>query len=78
MWRLQTQARLVCDPSLDAHVIDVEVIGPGGFKVITQRINPAAPGMMVVCAWLRGWVFINEGQRMLWYVTVLIKARMQM
>ena len=45
----QTRARLVADPSLDAHVIEIEVVGPSGpdgsaFKVATTRFNPAAPG----------------------------------
>ena len=43
-----TQARLVCDPALSAHVIDIEVTGPdnaaGSFKVSTTRFNPCAPG----------------------------------
>jgi aspartate dehydrogenase len=41
--------RLISDKSLNAHVIDIEVIGPtmGGddkFRVFTQRYNPAAVG----------------------------------
>lgn len=40
----KTIGRLVCDPGLDAHVIDVVVQGPGTFKVDSNRYNPAAPG----------------------------------
>ena len=41
-----TVGRLVCDPRLDAHVIEIEVVGPGdpAFKVTTTRFNPAKPG----------------------------------
>jgi aspartate dehydrogenase len=44
-----TVARLVCDPRLEAHVIDVEVRGkplPSGhcFACHTRRDNPAPPG----------------------------------
>lgn len=43
-----TIGRLVCDPSLDAHVIDIEVTGPsnaaGSFRVSTERFSPCAPG----------------------------------
>ena len=46
---VQTQARLVADPSLTAHVIDIVVDGPTGadgstFRVTTERYNPAAAG----------------------------------
>ena len=36
--------RLVADPSLDAHIVDIDVTGPGGFTVRTSRHNPAAVG----------------------------------
>lgn len=44
-----TIGRLVCDPSLEAHIVEVEVTGaanPGApaFRCVTQRINPAAKG----------------------------------
>lgn len=43
-----TQARLVSDASLTAHVITIEVEGPSGaagtFEVSTRRYNPAAVG----------------------------------
>jgi aspartate dehydrogenase len=39
-----TIARLVADPSLDHHVVDIEVGGPGDFHVFTHRLNPAPPG----------------------------------
>ena len=41
-----TVGRLVCDTSLDAHVIEIEARGPGDppFHVKTVRFNPAKPG----------------------------------
>lgn len=45
-----TRAVLVCDPSLEAHVIDIEMRGPKKsddeepFSVATRRYNPAKPG----------------------------------
>jgi len=43
------QAELVADDALEAHVIDIEARGPirpdgSSLSVITQRVNPAAPG----------------------------------
>ena len=38
------QARLVADPRLDAHIVEIDVQGAGGFSVNTTRHNPAAPG----------------------------------
>ncbi|KAA0184284.1 hypothetical protein HAZT_HAZT002505 [Hyalella azteca] len=39
------QAKLVADPQLSSwHVVEVEVGGPGGFQVTTERKNPAAVG----------------------------------
>ncbi|KAF0977265.1 hypothetical protein FDP41_003918 [Naegleria fowleri] len=38
------KARLVADARLDAHVIDIEVVGPNGFSVVTNRYNPAKVG----------------------------------
>eukprot|EP01103_Thecamoeba_quadrilineata_P006097 TRINITY_DN15823_c0_g1_i1.p1 TRINITY_DN15823_c0_g1~~TRINITY_DN15823_c0_g1_i1.p1 ORF type:complete len:283 (-),score=51.52 TRINITY_DN15823_c0_g1_i1:27-875(-) len=40
------KARLVSDSRLDAHVIDIEIVGPGNppFTVTTRRYNPAKPG----------------------------------
>jgi len=46
----KVKARLVADKSLEAHVIDIEVIGPPKenpediFRVTTSRYNPAKPG----------------------------------
>ncbi|KAL0481871.1 aspartate dehydrogenase [Acrasis kona] len=43
----KVKARLVADKRLEAHVIDIDVVGPGGdscFRVVTQRINPAKAG----------------------------------
>ena len=42
-------AELVADETLQAHVIDIEAHGPlrpdgTSLSVVTQRINPAAPG----------------------------------
>ena len=31
-------------PRLDRHVIEVDVRGPNGFRVLTERSNPAAQG----------------------------------
>lgn len=52
-----TQAELVSDPSLDAHVITVDVTGPTAsdgsgavFRVVTERINPAPPGAVTGAA----------------------------
>jgi len=44
-----TQACLVADKSLEAHIVEIKVLGPdkgslGKFSVTTQRINPAVPG----------------------------------
>lgn len=38
------QARLVMDPALQAHVVEVDVSGPGAFRVCTNRFNPAQTG----------------------------------
>ena len=38
------KARLVADSRLEAHVIDIDVKGPGGFSVMTNRFNPAKAG----------------------------------
>jgi predicted dinucleotide-utilizing enzyme len=35
---------LVADPSLDAHIVEIDVTGPDGFSVKTHRHNPAAVG----------------------------------
>lgn len=44
----KTQGCLVADPSLDAHIVEVDVLGPGAeqnlFTVKTIRHNPAASG----------------------------------
>ena len=40
----KTIGRLCSDPSLDKHQIVIEVGGPGGFKVTTQRDNPSKIG----------------------------------
>jgi predicted dinucleotide-utilizing enzyme len=39
-----TRARLVVDKSLSAHVVQVDVEGPGGFTVGSTRFNPAKKG----------------------------------
>lgn len=49
------RARLVSDPSLAAHVITVDVLGPTAadgtqFRVVTERINPAPPGAVTGAA----------------------------
>ncbi len=36
--------RLVADDSLDAHIVDVDVTGAGGFAVHSSRHNPAGVG----------------------------------
>lgn len=41
---LKTEARLVADDRLDAHIIDIHVEGENGFRVETSRINPAVTG----------------------------------
>jgi len=51
----KTQARLISDKDLHAHVIEITVFGPdrgnlGQFKVTTQRINPAQPGAVTGAA----------------------------
>ena len=50
-----TVACLVSDPSLNAHVITVDVTGPTSadgsvFKVVTERVNPAPPGAITGAA----------------------------
>lgn len=35
---------LVADPNLDAHIVEIDVKGQGGFHIHTTRHNPAAPG----------------------------------
>ncbi|XP_067033612.1 aspartate dehydrogenase domain-containing protein-like [Acropora muricata] len=44
----KTQGCIVADPSLEAHIVEVDVIGPGQnenlFTVKTIRHNPAVPG----------------------------------
>ena len=44
-----TKGRLIVDPALDAHVVEVDVEGAGKpgappFSCITRRFNPAAAG----------------------------------
>ncbi|KAL9653925.1 hypothetical protein ABK040_014139 [Willaertia magna] len=40
----KTYARLVADSRLEAHVIEIELQGNGGFSVYTNRFNPAKVG----------------------------------
>jgi len=40
----KVQARLVADPRLERHVIEVDLHGPNGYHVFTERSNPAAKG----------------------------------
>ena len=35
-----------CHASLQSHVVEVEVQGPGGFSVKTVRMNPSASGVV--------------------------------
>lgn len=39
-----TRANLLAQKDHDAHVVDIEVLGPGGFSVRTTRTNPAKKG----------------------------------
>ena len=39
-----TRARLIVDKDLSAHVVEVDVQGPGGFTVGSTRFNPAKKG----------------------------------
>lgn len=40
----KTQALLIADKSLEAHIVGIIVEGKGGFKVSTERYNPAKVG----------------------------------
>lgn len=40
----RTIGRLICDPSLEAHIVEVEVEGSRGDKHVTRRYNPAQEG----------------------------------
>jgi len=39
-----TQGCLIAQKEHDAHIIDIEIEGPNGFKVHTRRHNPAKKG----------------------------------
>ena len=72
----KTRARLVCDPSLTAHVIDIEVQGPsnaaGTFRVSTERYNPSAPGAVTGSA---TYVSFVTGRRTGYLIQLEIPAK---
>jgi aspartate dehydrogenase len=37
-------ARLIADATLEAHIVEIDAVGPGGFNVHTARFNPAKAG----------------------------------
>ena len=39
-----TIGRLVCDPSLEAHIVEIEIEGKHGDRHVTRRFNPAKAG----------------------------------
>uniref|UniRef100_A0A914CIT3 Aspartate dehydrogenase domain-containing protein n=2 Tax=Acrobeloides nanus TaxID=290746 RepID=A0A914CIT3_9BILA len=40
-----TRAKLIADPAMtNWHIVEIEVVGENGFRTITRRENPAAPG----------------------------------
>ncbi|MEO1576183.1 MAG: hypothetical protein AAFU65_14655, partial [Pseudomonadota bacterium] len=40
----RTEARLYAHKLDHAHIVEIDVIGAGGFHVHTRRYNPALPG----------------------------------
>uniref|UniRef100_A0AC35UA71 Aspartate dehydrogenase domain-containing protein n=1 Tax=Rhabditophanes sp. KR3021 TaxID=114890 RepID=A0AC35UA71_9BILA len=50
----KVKGKLIADPAMtDWHIVEIEAIGEGGFKVYVKRENPAKPGAVT------GRVFLN-------------------